>query len=335
MTPETSWTAHKAGVLVSGLILTLAIIQSGHRTFATAIGQYVRQPSHCVPIPANMKLCRDVGYREMMLPNFFSHESLDEAHRQSVSFVPLLATRCHPHTKIFLCSLFSPVCLSGGPIPPCRSLCLSVQSACRQIMSDFSFEWPEMLNCSKFTDTHPCVTITNATTTSSPLPTTESGLGDPRNESEASGICAPCTTPLDNTVVDNFCASEFMFKAYFNKLKISGKGSKRQIRFKKKKRTVYKQGPLKDRDLKRKYLKLSIPSSRRCDCPQVDDLVSKKGDKKGKKRKGKKKKVAFLVMGRKVNRKLLVTVIHKWDKKNKLLKKMEKKFNQKTCTLGE
>lgn len=121
-----------------------------------------------------------------------------------------------------------------------------------------------------------------------------------------------------------------MIKAYFSKVKISGKGAKRQIKFKKKKRKVYKQGPLKDRDLQRKYLKLSIPSSRSCNCPQVDALVSKKGKRK----KGRKKKVAFLVMGRKVNKKLLVTVIHKWDKKNRVLKKMEKKFNQDTCTLG-
>lgn len=174
MRPETSWTVHHASVFLSGLVLSLVTIQSGHRTLATAIGQYVRQPSHCVPIPSNMKLCHDVGYSQMMLPNFFSHESLDEAHRQSISFVPLIGRQCHPHTKIFLCSLFSPVCLGGGPIPPCRSLCLSVRQACLPIMSEFFFDWPDMLNCSKFTDEHPCVTITNSSTVPTPPPTPQS-----------------------------------------------------------------------------------------------------------------------------------------------------------------
>ena len=31
--------------------------------------------------------------------------------QQSMSWIPLLNIKCHPDTQLFLCSLFSPVCL--------------------------------------------------------------------------------------------------------------------------------------------------------------------------------------------------------------------------------
>ena len=42
--------------------------------------------------------------------------------QQSMSWIPLLNIKCHADTQLFLCSLFSPVCLER-PIYPCRSLC--------------------------------------------------------------------------------------------------------------------------------------------------------------------------------------------------------------------
>ena len=58
----------------------------------------------------------------MRLPNLVEHDTLHEVTQQSMSWIPLLNIKCHLDTQLFLCSLFSPVCLER-PIYPCRSLC--------------------------------------------------------------------------------------------------------------------------------------------------------------------------------------------------------------------
>ena len=125
---------------------------------------FIRQPNMCVDIPGDLKLCQDVGYSRMVLPNLLNHESLNEVRQQAASFVPLLSKNCHRHLKEFLCSLFAPVCLPPemsilGPIPPCKSLCKSVERSCSPVMRRFNFNWPPMLNCSKFTDKEPCISF--------------------------------------------------------------------------------------------------------------------------------------------------------------------------------
>ena len=55
---------------------------------------------------------------------------MSEVIQQSNSWLPLLKLRCHPDSKIFLCSLFAPVCLGeehsawstphSSTIYPCR-----------------------------------------------------------------------------------------------------------------------------------------------------------------------------------------------------------------------
>lgn len=70
-----------------------------------------RISSHCVPIPTGMVLCLNVGYDTMRMPNLLGHESPAEAVQQSASWLPLLARECHPDARIFLCSLFAPICL--------------------------------------------------------------------------------------------------------------------------------------------------------------------------------------------------------------------------------
>ena len=127
-------------------------------------GEYVRQPSSCVPIPTDLKLCYGVGYDKMVLPNLLNHESMEEVYQQALSFVPLIRKNCHPLLRIFLCSLFAPVCLEDdsavrGPIPPCKTLCVSVENSCAPVMQLHGFDWPAMLNCSKFDNVDPCVSV--------------------------------------------------------------------------------------------------------------------------------------------------------------------------------
>lgn len=70
-----------------------------------------RSSSRCVPIPSSMALCENIGYDSMRMPNLLGHEFPAEAVQQSASWLPLLARECHPDARIFLCSLFAPICL--------------------------------------------------------------------------------------------------------------------------------------------------------------------------------------------------------------------------------
>jgi len=134
-----------------------------------------------------------------------------------------------------------------------------------------------------------------------------------------------------------------VIKAKLRKLKIARNNQTRDIKFSRKKQEVFKKGPLNKRDLKR--LRLSVPSNRACGCPQLDEYArkkkprrSKRASKRGKKRRGKKggkkgkkqRKPFFLIMGRKVMKKLLVTVIHEWDKR--VLNRLRARFVERSCT---
>lgn len=70
-----------------------------------------RISSRCVPIPSGMALCQNIGYDTMRMPNLLGHDSPGEVVQQSASWLPLLARECHPDARIFLCSLFAPICL--------------------------------------------------------------------------------------------------------------------------------------------------------------------------------------------------------------------------------
>lgn len=87
---------------------TLALLAMACPLMAFDMGQSTR----CVTIPNQMKVCKDVGYSEMRLPNFLGHSSLEgEVVPRSEDWRPLLQTGCHPQAQAFLCSLIAPVCL--------------------------------------------------------------------------------------------------------------------------------------------------------------------------------------------------------------------------------
>uniref|UniRef100_A0A8C0VIB0 Secreted frizzled-related protein 1 n=1 Tax=Cyanistes caeruleus TaxID=156563 RepID=A0A8C0VIB0_CYACU len=114
---------------------------------------YLRRSSSCMPIPHRMALCYDIGYSEMRIPNLLEHETMTEVIQQSSSWLPLLARECHPDARIFLCSLFAPICLDRL-IYPCRSLCEAVKRSCAPVMACYGYPWPEILNCNKFPADH-------------------------------------------------------------------------------------------------------------------------------------------------------------------------------------
>lgn len=124
----------------------------------TLLSGRMSQPK-CIDIPKNLTLCQNIGYQQMRLPNLLDHDSINEVIQQSKSWISLLGVHCHPDTKLFLCSLFSPVCLERDrEIFPCRSLCESVKNGCEATMKIYGYNWPDMVRCDKFPDqTEMCI----------------------------------------------------------------------------------------------------------------------------------------------------------------------------------
>jgi len=162
-----------------------------------------KQPT-CVDIPANMTLCHNIGYTKMRLPNLVEHDTLHEVSQQSMSWIPLLNIKCHPDTQLFLCSLFSPVCLER-PIYPCRSLCQKVRAGCEGRMQAYGFPWPAMLDCEKFPrDNDMCITAQSVKT--------------PADDNGCTG--RPCDQHLTaENILDNFCRADFVVKVRVSKVK--------------------------------------------------------------------------------------------------------------------
>lgn len=187
------------GGAASGMLLALAaaLLAAGsaseydYVSFQSDIGSYqsgrfYTKPPQCVDIPVDLRLCHNVGYKKMVLPNLLEHETMAEVKQQASSWVPLLNKNCHMGTQVFLCSLFAPVCLDR-PIYPCRWLCEAVRDSCEPVMQFFGFYWPEMLKCDKFPEGDVCIAMTppNATEASRPQ-----GKGTPSHARESPRLTA-------------------------------------------------------------------------------------------------------------------------------------------------
>uniref|UniRef100_A0A3Q2DD80 FZ domain-containing protein n=1 Tax=Cyprinodon variegatus TaxID=28743 RepID=A0A3Q2DD80_CYPVA len=83
--------------------------------------------------------------------NKSGHKSQEEAKLAIQQFVPLIKVECSPHLKPFLCSVFTPQCVSGRAQPPCRTLCEQARSGCGRLMNSLGSPWPEALKCESFT----------------------------------------------------------------------------------------------------------------------------------------------------------------------------------------
>ncbi|XP_044062938.1 uncharacterized protein LOC122881180 [Siniperca chuatsi] len=106
-------------------------------------------PATCQTI--SVPLCKDLLYTETVLPNILGHKTQDDAGLEVNQFAPLVKVECSPHLKPFLCSAYTPECVSGKPRPPCRTLCEQARSGCESLMNKFGFQWPEALRCEAFT----------------------------------------------------------------------------------------------------------------------------------------------------------------------------------------
>ena len=101
--------------------------------------------------PLTISTCQGIGYNRTSFPNTLSHQNQEEAGVDVNAFKPLIKIGCSPHTRLFVCSIYTPVCtILSEPISPCRSVCESVESGCKTLMKKFGFDWPENFNCTKY-----------------------------------------------------------------------------------------------------------------------------------------------------------------------------------------
>lgn len=254
-----------------------------------------RQPT-CVDIPANMTLCQNIGYTKMRLPNLVEHDTLHEVSQQSMSWIPLLNIKCHPDTQLFLCSLFSPVCLER-PIYPCRSLCMKVRLGCEGRMQAYGFPWPAMLDCEKFPeDNDMCITAQSNKA--------------PKEDKGCTG--KPCDQPVTaENILDNFCRADFVVKVRIRKVKprkLVGKKAR-----------VYRAWKGTKEEMKKlRNPKIGLTDQEKC-C--ADRAKSHEGDK-------------FLVMGKKPKRgsgDLVPTFIIPWTK-SKEIRRARRMFKKMDCS---
>ncbi|XP_062621292.1 secreted frizzled-related protein 5-like [Saccostrea cucullata] len=212
----------------------------------------INQPK-CIDIPSNLTLCQNLGYHQMRLPNLLDHDTINEAIQQSKSWISLLGVECHPDTKLFLCSLFSPVCLDRK-IYPCRSLCNAVKNGCEQTMLFYNYSWPDMVKCDQFPeDSDLCI---------QPL----------HNVSTAHNLCSACRQPATvEGLVDGFCRSTYVVRAKVKQIKHQ---NEKKILVLERRKKFFKKNGLSKKD--KKSLSPYIQGGIHCDCDRINVTLNEK-----------------------------------------------------------
>lgn len=98
-----------------------------------------------------LPLCTGMAYNQTVTPNLLGHADQAEAGLELRQFYPLVKVRCSPELRLFLCSIYAPVCSPlRQAVPPCRPLCQRARRGCEPLMNAFGFRWPEKLRCHNF-----------------------------------------------------------------------------------------------------------------------------------------------------------------------------------------
>ncbi|THD25582.1 Frizzled 1 [Fasciola hepatica] len=105
-----------------------------------------------------VKACQDLPYNITIFPNDMGQSTQEEALQEINQFSSLIRIKCSPSLKLFLCSLYFPVCtVMKNPLPPCRSLCEQNRKDCEPLMRGFNFQWPAMMDCARFPEDSLCI----------------------------------------------------------------------------------------------------------------------------------------------------------------------------------
>ena len=115
----------------------------------------VQRLKQCYPKSDNHTLC--MGPAILNSVNSFSgllrNSRTGFSVYQSNVWIILLYTKCHTDLEKLLCTIYAPICLKGHHftrVLPCRELCSSVREKCLPRMKIYGFEWPSMVDCTKF-----------------------------------------------------------------------------------------------------------------------------------------------------------------------------------------
>ncbi|CAH8490522.1 unnamed protein product [Schistosoma margrebowiei] len=121
----------------------------------------VLRPEKCIPI--EIPLCKNIGYNLTYLPNAFNHETQEEAGLEVHQFYPLVEINCSDDLRLFLCSMYTPICLPNWHyrLTACKSLCESARDGCMPVMRTYGFGWPERMNCDLLPEGNECVSRSN------------------------------------------------------------------------------------------------------------------------------------------------------------------------------
>ncbi|XP_068122651.1 secreted frizzled-related protein 2-like [Hyperolius riggenbachi] len=283
--------------------LLLGIMPHLHQAdaFPFILTQLSTRKSSCKAVPSSMTLCNGVGYSEMRLPNLLGHDTMKEVLQQAGSWVPLLTKQCHPDTKKFLCSLFAPVCLSDleEAVHPCRSLCEEVRDGCTPVMAAFGFPWPEMFNCTQFPE-------------GNELCVPPAGQEEKVQAVKEELPCAACQGggDADKEFLQDFCTRDFALK--INIRSVSTLDGDVMVVPEVKSRTVYKAKGWSEEELKKTVLWLTDGDS--CICAELQEPVD-----------------TVLVMGHRVDDKLVISWIRKWHKTEKEMKRFSRTVRKLQC----
>ena len=97
-------------------------------------------------------LCLTIGYNLTYMPNMFNHDTQEEAALEIHQFWPLIEINCSPDLRIFLCSMYAPMCKPNfkGKVPPCLSICKRARNGCAPLLRQYGFSWPTRMRCGNF-----------------------------------------------------------------------------------------------------------------------------------------------------------------------------------------
>lgn len=81
-------------------------------------------------------MCQGLGYNTTHMPNFLGHASQEEAIFELGKMDELLSSKCSPFLRLFICSLYFPLCSEHipGAVPACNGLCEEVNLDCSHII---------------------------------------------------------------------------------------------------------------------------------------------------------------------------------------------------------
>ncbi|CAH8653922.1 unnamed protein product [Dicrocoelium dendriticum] len=138
------------------LLLSVPLSKTNNAYMQSGLEDIYAESPNCEPI--RIKDCQDLPYNITIFPNDMGQSTQEEAGQEISQFAPLVNIRCSHSLKLFLCSLYFPVCTGlKKPLPPCRSLCEQNKRVCEPVMREFNYEWPPVMDCARFPEDSLCI----------------------------------------------------------------------------------------------------------------------------------------------------------------------------------